>query len=391
MQTKKLLIVTHCFPADEKDLVGNFLYEFIKYLSETDYEVTVFTPRMDVEYDLGYQKKYAKNIELFSWAGGDKRLAEFKTSNLKDLRSLFSLFRNGKKQLEILLKKKKFDFILAPWVIPSGYIVSKIAKKNKIPFGVWALGSDINVYGKKPLISGLIRKILKKSDLVFTNNFQMQKMINEKYKVDPTILFTNRKLSKPSSSNKLNSSYKKTPQFKILFIGRLEFVKGPDILLEALLGSDIKDYSLKFIGDGSMRNELELFVNSNKLENKVSFLGQQGKDIIAEELIHADYLVISSRSEGMPVVFWEAMQMNTPVLSTNCGDIQYYCKKYNVGRVSDISSGSLGELLNFAYNFKPLRETLSKSTEKLASLTDIKSSTDKFDKIITAKFLNPKK
>lgn len=376
MQIKKLLIVTHCFPSNKEDLVGNFLYEFIKYLSEIDYEVTVFTPRMDVEYDLNYQKKYAKDIELFTWSGGDKRLAEFKTSSFKDLISLFSLFRNGKKQLDQLLKKERFDFILAPWLIPSGYIVSKIARKHKTPFGVWALGSDINVYGKKPFISGLIKRIMKKSDLVFTNNFQMQKMINEKYNVDPTILFTNRKLSKP------NLSYQKTPQFKILFIGRLEFVKGPDILLEALLNSEIKDYSLKFIGDGSMRKELELFVNSNSLKN-VSFLGQQGQDVIAEELAQADYLVISSRSEGMPVVFWEAMQMNTPVLSTNCGDIEYYCKKYNVGRVSDISVRSLAELLNFVYNFKPLRETLSKNTQKLADLTDIKSSTEKFNKIIT--------
>ena len=380
MQIKKLLIVTHCFPADEKDLVGNFLYEFIKYLSEIEYEVTVFSPKMDTEYNLDYQKKYTKKIELFNWSGGNKRLAEFKISNLKDLKSLLSLFKNGKKQLDQLLKKETFDFILAPWVIPSGYIVSRIARKHKIPFGVWALGSDINVYGKKPFVSGIIRKILNKADLVFTNSLQMQKLINEKYNVDPTILFTNRKLYKSGLF------YEKKSPFKMLFIGRLEYVKGPDILLEALLHSEIKDYTLRFIGDGSMRKELELFVNSNNLENKISFLGQQGQDVIADELIQADYLVISSRSEGMPVVFWEAMQMNTPVLSTNCGDLEYYCKKYNVGRVSDISVEALAELLNFAYNFKPLRKTLSKNTEELAGLTDIKSSTEKFDKIISTKF-----
>ncbi|MDA3838372.1 MAG: glycosyltransferase [Candidatus Delongbacteria bacterium] len=382
MRTKKLLLVTHCFPSDKNDLVGNFLYDFIKYLSKIDYEVTVFTPKMDIYYDLNYQKKYATDVELFNWSGGDKRLAEFKLTNFKDLRSLFSLFRNGKKQLDQLLKNNKFDFILAPWVIPSGYFVSKVAKKYNTPFGVWALGSDINVYGKKPFISGLIKKILKKSDLVFTNNFQMKKMINKKYDIDPTILFTNRKLSKP------NSVYKKTSPFKILFVGRFEYVKGPDILLEALLQSGIKNFSLKFIGDGSMRNELELFVNSNNLKNYVSFIGQQGQDTIAEELIQTDYLVISSRSEGMPVVFWEAMQMNTPVLSTNCGDIEYYCNKYNVGRTSEISEKSLAELLHFAANFKPLRETLSQNTEDLASLTDIRSSTEKFDRIITARFSN---
>ena len=382
MQIKKLLIVTHCFPADEKDLVGNFLYEFIKYLSVIGYEVTVFSPKMDAEYDPDYQKKYTKKIELFNWSGGDKRLAEFKIFNFKDLKSLLSLFKNGKKQLDQLLKKENFDFILAPWVIPSGYIVSKIAKKYQIPFGVWALGSDINVYGKKPFVSGIIKKILNKADLVFTNSLQMQKLINEKYNVDPTILFTNRKLSDP------NVSFDNKPPLKLLFIGRLEYVKGPDILLEALLDSGIKDYTLKLVGDGSMRKELELFVNSNRLEEKIFFLGQKEQNTIAKELVTADYLVISSRSEGMPVVFWEAMQMNTPVLSTNCGDIEHYCKKYDVGRVSDISARSLAELLNFAYNFKPLRKTLSKNTEKLASLTDIKSSTEKFDDIISTKFLN---
>ncbi|MBN2789500.1 MAG: glycosyltransferase [Candidatus Delongbacteria bacterium] len=374
---KKLLIYTHCFPSDENDLIGNFLYDFVKHLSYSDYKITIFTPKMEVNYDLSYQKKFIYDIFHYEWNGGKKRLAEFKLSKFSDIRSLFSLFRNGKILLDKHLKTEKYDFIFAPWVVPSGYIVSRIAKKHNIPFGVWALGSDINVYGNKLFISKLIKKVLKQADIVFTNNFQMKRVIKDKYAVDPAILFTNRKLPNPVSN------YTVTSTFKILFIGRLEQVKGPDILLEALLLSGIKDFTLYFIGDGSMKEELELFVNSNNLTTKVKFLGQKGQDVISEELKKADYLVISSRSEGMPVVFWEAMQMNTPVLSTNCGDIEHYCKEYNVGRTSDISAKSLADLLSFASNFKPLRETLSSNTKILASLIDISSSANKFDELVT--------
>ena len=108
--TKKLLIVTHCFPANKNDLVGNFLFDFSKSLSDLGYEITVFTPKMNVTYDHEYQKKYLKNIEFFNWKGGDKRLAEFKISKIKDLFSLFSLFRNGKRQLDKYLKNNYFDF-----------------------------------------------------------------------------------------------------------------------------------------------------------------------------------------------------------------------------------------------------------------------------------------
>ena len=380
--SKKLLIVTHCFPSNKDDLVGNFLHDFTKYLSKLGYSVTIFSPKMNKNYDMVYQNQYVNNIELFGWSGGEKRLAEFKILNPKDLMSLFSLFKNGKQQLNKLLKKENYDFILAPWVVPSGYIVTNVAKKHNIPFGVWTLGSDINVYGKKLLVSNLINKVLHKANHTFTNNFQMQKSIKEKYGIKPTILFTNRKLSKPTSS------YEKTNTFKILFIGRLEFVKGPDILLKALLQSNIQNFSLKLIGDGSMRKELELFVDSNNLKNKILFFGQQGKEIISNEIIQSDYLIISSRSEGMPVVFWEAMQMNTPVLSTDCGDIRYYCEKYNVGRTCNISEKALSELISFASNFKPLRETLSENTNKLAELTNIKSSAIKFDNIITKEILS---
>ncbi len=109
----------------------------------------------------------------------------------------------------------------------------------------------------------------------------------------------------------------------ILFVGRLNPIKGPDMLLQAFcnLQGSLKDISLVFVGpDGGMLKELKAFTRQNGMEDRVHFIGYLGGAEKSDAYHAADLLVIPSRHEAMSIVALEAGICGTPVLLTDqCG------------------------------------------------------------------------
>jgi glycosyltransferase involved in cell wall biosynthesis len=109
----------------------------------------------------------------------------------------------------------------------------------------------------------------------------------------------------------------------ILFVGRLNLIKGPDLLLDAFCG--IKDLfpemDLVFVGpDGGMLRQLQDVTRSRNVQDRVYFLGYLG-GVDKSHAYHASRLLaIPSRQEAMSIVVLEAGVSGTPVLLTDqCG------------------------------------------------------------------------
>jgi len=56
---------------------------------------------------------------------------------------------------------------------------------------------------------------------------------------------------------------------------------------------------------------------------------------LVDELLRADYLVIPSRIESIPVVFSDAMQVGTPVIATPVGDLRALIEEHRCGVLAD--------------------------------------------------------
>jgi len=66
------------------------------------------------------------------------------------------------------------------------------------------------------------------------------------------------------------------------------------------------------------------------------------KSQAAELLMWADYVLIPSRIESIPVVFSDAMQCGVPVITTPVGDLPRIVKKYDVGILAaNVSSDAI--------------------------------------------------
>ena len=106
-------------------------------------------------------------------------------------------------------------------------------------------------------------------------------------------------------------------------IGRLAEVKRPELALEAfrLASSKQPRLRLAFIGDGPLRHELLSCLSTwgASQRSRVTFLGNQYK----MEGVHeaCDMILLSSRTEGMPVALIEAAAACSPVVSTPVGGV----------------------------------------------------------------------
>lgn len=109
----------------------------------------------------------------------------------------------------------------------------------------------------------------------------------------------------------------------ILFLGRQNEIKGPDMLLHAfsMVAQRFPDIHLVFAGpDGGLQTSLKSFAKKKGLEARVHFPGYVDGITKIGALRAARLLVIPSRREAMSIVILEAGVCGTPVLFTNmCG------------------------------------------------------------------------
>lgn len=108
----------------------------------------------------------------------------------------------------------------------------------------------------------------------------------------------------------------------ILFVGRLNVIKGPDLLLHAFRreAAALSDCSLVFVGpEGGMRGALEAEARALP-PGRVVFTGWLGGSEKLDAYAAADLVVIPSRQEAMSLVALEAGALGKPVLMTDrCG------------------------------------------------------------------------
>ena len=104
---------------------------------------------------------------------------------------------------------------------------------------------------------------------------------------------------------------------RLVAVGRLDPVKGHDVLLEAL--REVPGVVLTVLGEGGQRAALEQAVAELGLADRVQLPGWS--EDVAGELAGSDALVLPSRSEGWPLTVVEAMLAGLPVVATPVGSV----------------------------------------------------------------------
>jgi len=105
--------------------------------------------------------------------------------------------------------------------------------------------------------------------------------------------------------------------FTLLAVGRLHAVKDHAFLVRAC--ARLRDGGLDFecwiAGEGPERQRLECLIRKNRLQDQLKLFGHVGQRQMETLYGRADVVVLTSRSEGIPLVLMEAMARGRIVLA----------------------------------------------------------------------------
>ena len=107
----------------------------------------------------------------------------------------------------------------------------------------------------------------------------------------------------------------------VLFVGRIVYQKGPDILADAIpmILHHYPNAKFVFAGDGEMRRDVENQVQSLGVGHATRFLGYQNGWILKDLFKAADCVCVPSRNEPFGIVILEAWSAGKPVVATASG------------------------------------------------------------------------
>ncbi len=135
-------------------------------------------------------------------------------------------------------------------------------------------------------------------------------------------------------------------RFCLLAVGRLHPVKNYEFLIRACaaLRREGVDVLCWIVGDGPDHATLERQIKAQHLQDRVYLIGELPRDGLDCYYRHADLVVMTSRSEGIPVVLMEAMAHGKLVLAPAITGIPELVQHQQTGLL--YKSGSLDDFLS---------------------------------------------
>lgn len=113
--------------------------------------------------------------------------------------------------------------------------------------------------------------------------------------------------------------YNSDGHLRVLFVGRLVYYKGLDVLLRALVR--IPYATLRIVGDGVERDSLETLTAELDISQRVTFTGLITDEQLSREYQAANVFVLPSisRAEAFGLATVEAMANGLPAITTSLG------------------------------------------------------------------------
>ncbi|MFC1900298.1 glycosyltransferase [Chloroflexota bacterium] len=287
-------------------------YQLSKKLAEREHQVTVYTSDYRISQDYLNSLQGVKVQPFRTWL------------SISNFNFTPTMINKAAKELE------QFDVIhLHNFRTFQNIVIRHYAKKYGIPYVLHTHGSLAKVISKQNL--KIIydnfwgRRIIADASRLIASTLTETEQYGE-FKADKGKIVTVPNCIEISDYEHLpgkgvfRKEYGITEEYIILFVGRIDRIKGLDILIKAVAELDRKriDYKLVIMGpDSGYLPTVKDLIKEYKLEEKVIITGFVPSETKLAAYVDADVYVIPSVYETFPTTALEAGACGTPVIVTD--------------------------------------------------------------------------
>ncbi len=347
MSSPALVLITTSFPisGDGSEAAGSFVSDLAEELAK-HVPVRVVAPGR-----LAVREQWSPGVEVFRYAAPAKPLSTLKPWQVGDIARVL---RDGARATREAVAAGPCAHMLALWALPSGAWARRASIATGVPYSVWTLGSDIWTLARIPLVRSQLRCVLREAHACYSDGLKL---------AEDTRRLARRNVSFLPSARRIESRRERpladAPPYRLLFLGRWHRNKGVDLLLDALDLLDDADWSriacVEIQGGGPLDSLVRRRVASLRSRGCPVEAGHFLAKADAEAAIsRADWMLIPSRIESIPVIFSDAMKMRLPVIAMPVGDLSELISVHGTGHVaSAVSAKAFALVLNRALGDAP--------------------------------------
>ena len=302
----------------------------------------------------------------------DKQDKNIHTQSIKNLilYSIKSLWKSFK-----LIKKTKYDLIVAWAGVPAGFLAMTLKLVFGIPYIALLRGADVPFYEKKWqtldkfIFSKLSPIVWKNANQVIANSEILRELALKIAPKQPITLIgngvdTQKFYPAPTLPNS---------KLTLVSTGRLTERKGYQFVIPAL--ASYTDIELWLIGEGELRDTLKQMAQKAKIT--AQFLGYRSQDEIVTYLQQADIFILPSSNEGMSNSLLEAMACGLPVIVTDVGGTKELLQNNGI-LVEKESSESIREAIQTYRNQPELLKIHGANSRKITEEMSWEAKTQEF-------------
>ncbi len=286
-------------------------YQLAKAMAEKGYKCTILTLRLGTHGSRAFERQGISVIRL----------------PLVSSRFHIPVAKLGR--ISWAVRNNDVIHIMGYWSLLAVF-VSMLARLFNVPY-VLCPGGALLPFGRSKIIKRLFHLLLGRKMLLEASGWiaVTQREISDfvsfgispsAIKVIPNGVDTRGQIG---SSQFASQGLVRTSRPYILFMGRLNYIKGVDLLLEAFstVADQFPEIDLIFAGeDEGMRSTMNDFAKLSGIQTRISYTGFVSGEAKLSLYRDALLLVVPSRREAMSIVAVEAGILGTPVLMTDqCG------------------------------------------------------------------------
>lgn len=173
----------------------------------------------------------------------------------------------------------------------------------------------------------------------------------------------------------------------VISVGRLEKVKGSDVLMRAFaeVARRVANARLVMIGDGALRPELERIAAEHGITDSVELMGAMDRTAVRDQLHRAHVFAMPSRSEGFGLAALEGMAAGLPVVGSAVGGLPELTGEGGV-LVPPEQPDALAEALVSVLTDEGLRRRTATAAVQRAEVFSWERSVDAYEAVLGAGF-----